>query len=74
MGFTRMNWQEIGRSLLKKFTKSVAKTTPNQDMGTVRRTPNGGFVGLRDSSKSGIPVIDVNQPGIDIRKLRFHGD
>jgi len=31
----------------------------------------GGWVGLRPTSKSGEPTIDVNIPGIPIRKIKF---
>lgn len=30
-----------------------------------------GLIGLRSVSKSGPPTIDVNIPGIDIKKLKF---
>jgi hypothetical protein len=32
----------------------------------------GGFIGLRPVSGSGDPAIDVNIPGIPIKKLHFH--
>jgi hypothetical protein len=33
--------------------------------------PGGGRVGLRPKSKSGEPTIDVDIPGIPIKKLKF---
>ena len=33
--------------------------------------PNGGRVGLRSTSGSGEPTIDVDIPGIAIKKLKF---
>ncbi|HZP86042.1 MAG TPA: RHS repeat-associated core domain-containing protein [Burkholderiales bacterium] len=41
--------------------------------GTGVIIPGGGFVGYRSASnsKSGVPAIDVNIPGIDIGKLHF---
>ncbi len=35
------------------------------------RLPGGGTVGLRAVSKAGPPTIDVNIPGIPIRKIKF---
>lgn len=33
--------------------------------------PGGGRVGLRPKSKSGEPTIDVDIPGIKIKKIKF---
>lgn len=33
--------------------------------------PSGGRVGLRPKSRSGVPTIDVDIPGIPIKKLKF---
>lgn len=33
--------------------------------------PGGGRVGLRPHSKSGVPTIDVDIPGIPIKKIKF---
>ena len=33
--------------------------------------PGGGRVGLRPTSKSGEPTIDVDIPGIPIKKIKF---
>ena len=33
--------------------------------------PGGGRVGLRPKSKSGRPTIDVDIPGIPIKKIKF---
>ena len=33
--------------------------------------PGGGRVGLRPNSKSGKPTIDVDIPGIPIKKIKF---
>jgi hypothetical protein len=33
--------------------------------------PGGGRVGLRPKSKSGEPTIDVDVPGIPIKKIKF---
>jgi hypothetical protein len=39
--------------------------------GTMVDLPGGGRVGLRLKSKSGEPTIDVDIPGIPIKKLKF---
>jgi hypothetical protein len=33
--------------------------------------PSGGWVGLRPTSKSGEPTIDIDIPGIPLRKIKF---
>jgi hypothetical protein len=33
--------------------------------------PGGGRVGIRAKSKSGKPTIDVDIPGIPIKKIKF---
>jgi len=33
--------------------------------------PAGGRVGLRPKSKSGVPTIDVDIPGIPVKKIKF---
>ena len=39
--------------------------------GTMVDIPGGGRVGLRPKSKSGEPTIDVDIPGIPIKKIKF---
>jgi len=39
--------------------------------GPLVRLPNGGTVGLRPSSTSGPPTIDVTVQGIGIREIKF---
>ena len=39
--------------------------------GTMYQLPGGGFVGLRMNSESGGPAIDLNIPGLNIKKLHF---
>ncbi len=43
--------------------------------GSAVTLPGGGFVGIRpgSASKSGVPAIDINIPGIDIGKIHFPG-
>lgn len=56
------------------FDDLIVGATPNTSAGypgTGYDLPTGGWVGLRTSSKSGPPTIDVNIPGIPIRKIKF---
>ncbi len=39
--------------------------------GKMIELPGGGRVGLRSKSKSGRPTIDVDIPGIPIKKIKF---
>jgi hypothetical protein len=39
--------------------------------GKIVDLPGGGRVGLRPKSKSGEPTIDVDIPGIPIKKIKF---
>jgi hypothetical protein len=39
--------------------------------GTMFDLPGGGRVGLRPKSKSGEPTIDVDIPGVPIKKIKF---
>jgi hypothetical protein len=39
--------------------------------GKMMDLPGGGRVGLRPKSKSGEPTIDVDIPGIPIKKVKF---
>lgn len=39
--------------------------------GTIVQLPGGGHVGLRARSKSGPPTIDINVPGIPVKKIKF---
>src|SRR5688572_9658761 len=56
------------------FKKLAHGGTPNKPAGypgSGYDLPGGGWVGLRPASKSGEPTIDVNIPGVPIRKLKF---
>jgi hypothetical protein len=39
--------------------------------GKIVDLPGGGRVGLRPKSKSGEPTIDIDIPGIPIKKIKF---
>jgi len=45
--------------------------TPQKYPGQGYDLPGGGWVGLRPTSKSGEPTIDIQVPGIPIRKIKF---
>ena len=47
------------------------ENTPPGYPGTMVELPQGTRVGLRPSSKSGPPTIDVNFPNVPIRKVKF---
>jgi RHS repeat-associated protein len=57
--------------LFRKLSKGGIDVTPPGYPGKLVRLPNGGFVGYRGVSKSGPPTIDVNIPGIAVRKIKF---
>ncbi|NHA16184.1 RHS repeat-associated core domain-containing protein [Thioalkalivibrio sp. XN279] len=57
--------------LFGKLSKGGVDVTPAGHPGKLVRRPDGGFVGYRGVSKSGPPTIDVNIPGIDVRKIKF---
>ncbi len=48
-------------------TSAIVPTYP----GKMMDVPGGGRVGLRPKSKSGEPTIDVDIPGIPIKKIKF---
>lgn len=48
-------------------TPVVVPTYP----GKLVNLPGGGRVGLRPKSKSGEPTVDVDIPGIPIKKIKF---
>jgi hypothetical protein len=59
--------QEMFDNLTKEATPVAKPLHPGQ----LFRLPGGGMVGMRPISKSGPPTIDVNIPGIPIRKIKF---
>lgn len=59
--------------LFDELTAGGADVTPSNYPGKLMALPGGGHVGLRPASKSGPPTIDVNVPGIPIRKVKFVG-
>jgi hypothetical protein len=53
--------------LIKGGTQNNPVGYPGQGYDLV----GGGWVGLRPTSKTGEPTIDVNIPGIPLRKIKF---
>jgi hypothetical protein len=40
-------------------------------LGKMVDLPGGGRAGIRHQSKSGVPTIDVDIPGVPIKKIKF---
>jgi hypothetical protein len=57
--------------LFNELTQGGRDITPSGHPGKLVELPTGGIVGYRPMSKSGPPTIDVNIPGIPIRKIKF---
>lgn len=57
--------------LFEQLSGSGTRVTGTSYPGSLVRLPNGGTVGLRPSSTSGPPTIDVTVPGIGIREIKF---
>ena len=66
--------EKEARELFDRLTagKGGQDITPEGRPGRVIRTPEGTF-GIRPSSKSGPPTVDVNVPGLPLRELKFPG-
>jgi hypothetical protein len=61
------------RELFDRLTKGGTDITPSGHLGKVIRMPDGSVISHRPTSKSGPPTVDVNVPGLGIRKLKFPG-
>lgn len=59
------------RKLFDRLTKGGTDITPSGHPGKVIRMSDGSVVSHRPTSKSGPPTIDVNVPGLKIRRLKF---
>jgi len=55
--------------LFSRLSKGGIDRTPPDHPGRLVQMPDGGMVGYRPRSRSGPPTIDINMPGISIRKL-----
>lgn len=59
--------------LFSQLTQGGTAKTPSGYPGKGFELAGGGWVGVRPKSKSGPPTIDVNVPGMPIRKIKFVG-
>ena len=57
--------------LFDDLSQGGKDVTPAGYPGKLVELPGGGVVGLRPASKSGPPTLDINLPGIPIRKVKF---
>jgi len=53
------------------LARGGADVTPPGHPGILVELSEGGHVGYRPISRSGVPTIDVNIPGYDIKKIKF---
>ena len=63
--------QEEAEDLFNDLTVGGKPATVPAYPGKIVDLPRGGRVGLRPKSKSGEPTIDVDIPGIPIKKIKF---
>lgn len=76
LGIRKLPGGDAGaRELFDQLTKGGGgmDITPPGHAGKIIETPDGSVIGYRPDSKSGPPTIDVNVPGLKIRKLKFPG-
>jgi len=57
--------------LFEQLSGGGTRVTDTSYPGSLVRLPNGGTVGLRPSSTSGPPTIDVTVQGMGIREIKF---
>ncbi len=57
--------------LFDDLTQGGRDITPPGYPGKLVELAGGGVVGLRPASKSGPPTIDVNVPGVAVKKVKF---
>jgi len=65
--------QQEADELFNILTQGGKPNTPMGYPGLASDLPGGGWIGIRPVSKSGPPTIDLNIPGIPIRKIKFAG-
>ena len=63
------------KELFDRLTKNKGgqDITPSTHVGQVVRLPDGSIIGIRPTSKSGPPTIDIKIPGLGVRELKFPG-
>jgi hypothetical protein len=59
------------QKMFDELIKGASLYTPPNYPGTGYNLVGGGWVGLRPTSKSGPPTIDVSVPGIPLDKIKF---
>jgi hypothetical protein len=59
------------QQLFQELTQDGTDITPPTYAGKLVRLPGGEVIGLRPSSVSGPPTIDVNASWTTIRKIKF---
>ena len=62
------------RELFGRLTKGGTNVIRSGHIGKVIRLPDGRAISHRLRSKSGPPTIDVNVPGLRVRRLKFPGE
>src|SRR5947207_319387 len=63
--------QQAADDLFAKLGRGGTAHTPPGYPGSGAYLPDGGWVGVRPAPKSGPPTIDVDIPGIPIKKIKF---
>ena len=63
--------QKAAEDLFEDLTVAGKPVALPSYPGKMVDLPGGGRVGLRSISKSGEPTVDVDIPGIPIKKLKF---
>ena len=63
--------QKAADDLFEELTAGGQAVTVPTYPGKIVNLPAGGRVGLRVASTSGEPTIDVDIPGIPIKKIKF---
>ncbi|MFM6929014.1 MAG: RHS repeat-associated core domain-containing protein, partial [Bdellovibrio sp.] len=62
------------QNMYSGLCKGGTPSTPSNYSGQMVRFSDGGVVGLRPSSASGPPTIDINIPGMTGIKIKFTGE
>ena len=59
------------RELLDRLARGGKDITPPSYLGKLVQMPDGSVMGYHSKPKSGPPTIDLNIPGLNIRKIKF---
>lgn len=63
--------ERTAESFFNQLTSGGSPVSNPKYPGRLCVIPEGGIIGLRPRSKSGPPTIDVDVPGIPIKKVKF---